>query len=395
MSKRKLFTEYCTGCGLCKSVRGTTFNENEKGYIEPILYEKDELFCSKVCPASGYALKNYQNGTIWGVYKSCALGWSTDEKVRKGASSGGVLTSICCYLLEHGIVDGIIQTRRSSNDIRKTETVISYTKEDVLSCMGSRYTVSSPLMNLSELLSEREKYAFVGKPCDVSALRIYINEENPKMKEQIKYLLSFFCAGMPSLDANNRLVKELGGVNLSDCVNLQYRGNGWPGLATLTMKNGSKQQMDYETSWMKILGRDVRKICRFCADGTGELADIACGDAWYLGDNGKPDFAERPGRNVIFARTEKGDSLLKEVALSGNLMLEVFDPDLERLRNMQPLHYSRKASLLAYKMALRLCGREYPNYRNNILNRFSKGFTLKQKVLRFCGTVKRVMKGKI
>ncbi len=395
MKKLKLFTEYCTGCGLCKSVRGTAFNVNDKGYIEPILNKKDEAFCAKVCPASGHALKKYQDGTIWGTYKSCNLGWSADEKIRKGSSSGGVLTSICCYLLEKGIVDGIIQTRRANDDIRKTETVISYTKEDVMSCMGSRYTTSSPLMNLVELLREGKKYAFVGKPCDVSALRIFMNEENQKIQEMVKYLFSFFCAGMPSIDANNRLVKALGGERLSDCKDLQYRGNGWPGYATLTMKDGSKQQMDYETSWMTILGRDVRKICRFCADGTGELADISCGDAWYLGCNGKPDFTERPGRNVIFARTEAGASLLRETELAGCVDLETFDPNKDQLRKIQPYHYTRKASLIVYKWALRACGRVCPNYDNKKLRYFAKGFPLKQKAFRFIGTVKRVLKGKI
>ena len=395
MTSNKLFSEYCTGCGLCKFVQDVQFEENVKGYIEPHLSEEDISFCAKVCPASGNALRNYQNGTIWGIFKKCTLGWSADESVRKGASSGGVLTSLCCYLLEKGVVDGIIQTRRASDDIRKTETFVSRTKEDVLSCMGSRYTTSSPLINLKELICEGEKYAFVGKPCDVSALRIYLQEVNTKMSEQIIFLFSFFCAGMPSIDANNRLVKMLGGNDMKECVDLQYRGNGWPGFATLTKKDGTNQKMDYETSWMKILGRDVRKICRFCADGTGELADIACGDAWYLDENGRPDFTERLGRNVVFARTEIGLALLNEVELAGYVVTDPFDPDKDGLRKMQPYHYTRKASLYVYKWALKLCGRKYPIYDNKKLNKFAKDFSMKQKVLRFGGTVHRILQGKI
>ena len=146
---------------------------------------------------------------------------------------------------------------------------------------------------------------------------------------------------------------------------------------------------------MTILGRDVRKICRFCADGTGELADISCGDAWYLNENGKPDFTERPGRNVIFARTEKGEELLKEVIKDGKIETISFDPDIEGLCKMQPYHYTRKASLQVYKWALLFCGRKFPNYESKKLAMFAKGFSLKQKILRFGGTVQRVLKGTI
>ena len=261
--------------------------------------------------------------------------------------------------------------------------------------MGSRYSTSSPLMFLNEMIQPGERYAFVGKPCDVSALRVYMEEIRPELKASIIYLFSFFCAGQPSILANNQLVTALGGNNLNDCSDLQYRGNGWPGYATLTLKDGTRHQMDYETSWMKILGRNVRKCCRFCADGTGELADLACGDAWYLGDDGKPDFADRPGRNVIFARTETGDALLKDVEKAGFLKLEPFNPDRDGLRKIQPYHYTRKASLLVYKKALGLCGRIFPLYDNKKLSQFAKGFSVKQKILRFGGTIHRVIKGTI
>ena len=391
----RTFSDYCTGCGLCHTLLGLSFAEDNKGYMYPNLQGADESLLRKVCPASGNALKNYQDGTTWGIYKKSFLGWSANEYVRKESSSGGVLTSLCCYLIEKKIVDGIIQTRKDSKDIRKTETIVCRSKEDVLSCMGSRYTASSPLMNLRDLMKDSEVYAFVGKPCDVSALRLYMEEARPQLKQQIKYLFSFFCAGQPSLEANNRLIMSLGGENLKNCKDLQYRGHGWPGYATLIKKDGTCHQMDYETSWMKILGRDVRKICRFCADGTGELADISCGDAWFLNSLGKPDFSERPGRNVIFARTEVGLELLKEVSVKGIINTKDFDVEKGCLQKMQPYHYTRKASLLTYKWALTLCGRAFPIYDNKKLSSFAKGFPIKQKILRFGGTIQRVIKGMI
>ncbi len=395
MTSKTVLSQYCTGCGLCSQIEGVSFSRDKREYLVPELDNVDISIMSKVCPASGHALHSYQDGTIWGQVNKAFLGWSSNEEIRKKSSSGGVLTSLCCFLLDKKIVDGIIQTRRSVVDIRQAETIVSKTIEDVLSCMGSRYTTSSPLKELNSYIEEGKRYAFVGKPCDVSALRIYMEEFRPELKKQIIYQLSFFCAGQPSLGANNKLIESLGGNSLEECVDLQYRGNGWPGQATLTKNDGTFQQMDYETSWMKILGRDVRNSCRFCADGTGELADISCGDAWYLGVNGKPDFTERKGRNVIFVRTDIGNELIKDAIGNKIIITENFDIEEGQLKRMQPYHYTRKASLYCYKWALWVCGKSFPNYDSKKLYQFSKGFPLKQKIIRFGGTIQRVIKGTI
>ena len=44
-------------------------------------------------------------------------------------------------------------------------------------------------VTIPETIEEIGKYAFVGKPCDVSALRLYLEEINPKQKSQIKYFI--------------------------------------------------------------------------------------------------------------------------------------------------------------------------------------------------------------
>ena len=91
----KLYTEYCTGCGLCKSMCGVPLVEDSKGYLAPCLNQGMDHFCSIVCPASGNALNNYQNGTIWGEHRGVFLGWSTNHSIRHDSSSGGVLTTLC------------------------------------------------------------------------------------------------------------------------------------------------------------------------------------------------------------------------------------------------------------------------------------------------------------
>lgn len=386
----KICQEYCTGCGLCASVNETKFKKDNKGFLYPQLEVRDIDLCKVVCPAAGNAVNNHLDGTTWGKFISCYLGWSSDETIRFEASSGGIITALCIFLLEEKFVDAIIQVKRDFENQMKTVTVVNTSEKEILKCTGSRYTTSEPLMKIKTLIEKDKKYAFVGKPCDVSALKMLQLSKKERWTDQIEYMFSFFCAGQPSEKANKKLLNELGCNTVKDIKDFSYRGNGWPGFATVSLKNGKKAKMEYEKSWMTILGRDVRKCCRFCADGIGEMADISCGDAWHLTADGKPDFKEAAGRNVIFSRTEKGDILLQKLINKKKITVEKFDPEIDKLRRSQPYHYNRKASLSSLKLAMKLCRREFPLYSNKKLSKFAQNYPVKDKVLRFAGTIKRV-----
>lgn len=161
MDKISVYKEYCTGCGLCKSINRVVFNEDSKGFMYPELSAEDMAFCKNVCPAGGKALRDYQDGNIWGKIENSYYGWASNKDVRYRASSGGVLTALCLFLLDKGYVDGVIQTKRDPLDVRKTITCISSTREEIIGCAGSRYTSSMPLSNIKQIAVEGKKYVFV------------------------------------------------------------------------------------------------------------------------------------------------------------------------------------------------------------------------------------------
>lgn len=246
----------------------------------------------------------WQKNTLYPQWRECVT-WSSDQQLRFSASSGGTITAISEYLLSKKLVDEIIHTCVSKQNQIKTEYTKSKRVEELRDKTGSRYTVSSPLIELLQCISPEKKYAVVGKPCDILVLRRYL-EVHQELNKNIIYLISFFCAGVPSENANRKLLDHLK-TNEQECRHLTYRGEGWPGFATAIDDNGNKHSMSYNDSWGKILGRDINKFCRFCMDGIGEFADISCGDAWYMEEDGTPDFNEHDGRNITFSRTKKGD----------------------------------------------------------------------------------------
>ncbi|MGN0473414.1 MAG: Coenzyme F420 hydrogenase/dehydrogenase, beta subunit C-terminal domain [Lachnospiraceae bacterium] len=390
MSKRAI-REYCTGCGLCQSVCRTKLEKDDNDFLSPVITEDNISFLEKVCPAAGKPSNKLDKSAIWGKNEVVLLGWSSDSKIREQASSGGVLSALCCMLLSEGIVDGIIQTK--AVDVYRTETVVSTREEEVLECMGSRYSVSSPLCNIKQLVVPGKHYAFVGKPCDVASLRTYL-DENEELNEQIRYLFAFFCAGIPSASAQRKLLSTLK-CEKDECQSLQYRGNGWPGYATAVSKKGEVSRITYNESWGNILGRDVKKACRVCFDGIGELADIACGDAWYIDNEGKPDFSEHEGRNVIFARTQSGHELIQRAKELKVVETEQYADYEKELPIIQKYQYERRAAMRAMLFALRICGKSAPHYNREQLKAYSRKLSFKKKFKRFTGTVKRNLKGKM
>ena len=130
-------------------------------------------------------------------------------------------------------------------------------------------------------------------------------------------------------------------------------------------------------------------------DGIGELADIACGDAWYLSNDGKPNFSEGKGRNVIFARTKVGDALLKEAMKKKYIELTTYDNYSDNLKQIQKYQYDRRVTMHSMLAAMKLMGRTVPNYNRTVLKKLSKNGTVEQKAKRFIGTIKRIKQGKL
>lgn len=381
------YDKYCTGCGLCESIGVCDLIKDNKGYYHPSFQNS---LLEKICPISGVQSYKLYADNIWGKSKSVYLGWSNNKDVRNRASSGGILTEVASYLLTSNKVDCVIHVGADSENPTKTKVFYSTSADDIILHSGSRYCISSPLSELYKL-EENKKYAFIGKPCDVVALRNYM-EINPTMKEKIIYLLSFFCMGVPSENAQDELLEKL---NCKKCKSLQYRGNGWPGFTTATDDDGGIHQMTYDDSWGKILGRDLMPACRFCIDGIGEMADISCGDAWYLTNDNKPDFTEHDGRNIVFGRTKTGDELLNEVKKAGNISLNIYDDYKRELKLTQKSQFNRRRELKYRVYAMKWLLQPHPVYDKKILNDYSKDLSVKRKIEIVLGTIKRIIRRKI
>lgn len=336
-------TQLCLGCGICQAL-GKEYNYQveltKSGFYCLRLPTERNLMTEKnilsVCP--GINLVNENNKTPWGTHLEAYNAWAKDETIRYRGSSGGVITALCCYLLEQKTVDGILQIGKSKNHVLFNELHISKTRDEVISNSASRYAPAKGFSNILHILeSSTETYCLVGKPCDIAAIKRLITLY-PAYKERIKYFISIFCAGMPSYNATLKLLAQNhpGGI-LPET--LRYRGNGWPGTFKAEYADKTSIEISYHDSWGKTLGRNLLFRCKICPDGIGLSADIAIGDAWRT-TNGYPDFSDRPGESFVLIRTAKGSELLKQAC--HNNVVECIELNVERLAEMQPVQYQRR-----------------------------------------------------
>ena len=388
----KRISEYCSACGLCQGKGYAELKFND-GLLKPNMNVDNTDFFESVCPITGSV---YEIQPEWGEFEKVYVGYSNDPDIRHMASSGGVITSLASYLLDKKLIDGVIHTGKDTDKPWRTKTYCSTTPKEVVDRCGSRYTQSMPLADIFNLTEYGKRYIYIGKPCDVLALTNYFKLDK-EFASRFICTISFFCAGAPSENAQMRLLKELD-CKPEECIELRYRGDGWPGYATAVNRSGTKTQMTYNDSWGKILGRDIRKSCKFCMNGTGEPADISCGDAWYSKADGTPDFTEGDGRNIIFTRSDIGEKLFEEAVSAGYITASDYSNELGNFKTIQKFQYERKATMMQKCLALKVMFRTAPAYKISSLMRVSgaaEGVPFKRKLSIFLGTIKRIVKGKI
>jgi coenzyme F420 hydrogenase subunit beta len=363
------------------------------GYLRPQVLkdlspQEDELVAS-TCPGLGLRQENSEgeNHVIWGPVLKARVGHATDPDLRFHASSGGVLSATLVYLLQSKAVDYVVQTAVSPESAVQNATVESLDRSSVYDAAGSRYSPSAPLSNVCRQLQKPGRFAFVGKPCDVAALRA-LGRHDPRVAEKIPFVISFFCAGVPSLKGTNEILARLG-VNDDEVAEFRYRGDGWPGATRVTTRDGRTMQMSYAEAWGGILSRHLQFRCKICPDGSGGFADMVCADAWYGDDKGYPAFAESEGRSLVITRTRKGEDLVLQAQDAGYITLS--DVDIGEVARMQPFQARRKMLIVSRLAALALLARPRPHYQGLSLIRAARMAGLRDTSKSFLGMLKRLL----
>lgn len=364
--------------------------EMRYGFKRPILRNalppKIDDKIKTICPSSTIRLDPKNTGdAFWGAIHGIWKGYSTQLDLRFKASSGGAVSAIALHLLHAGEVDGIWHTGADPKNLIGTKSTTSRSSEDVMSNAGSRYAPSSPLEKIEPALAGEHRYVFIGKPCDVSALRA-LAKIDARVDKTFPWMLSFFCAGVPSQRGAEELLSRMK-LKKERLLEFRYRGHGWPGHAMARTRSGHEARLDYRTAWGDVLTKHVQTRCKICPDGVGMQADIVCADAWNILPDGTLDFSENPGQSLIIARSLRGKDVIEKMIQNGSLFATVFD--VSQLPIIQPGQYFRKTVVQARLTAMRICGLKVPKFVGFRLGTLSRHASLLVRARNMLGMMRR------
>jgi len=362
----------CIGCGLCQSVAGkdvVKVVKTSRGYEQPVVIgELDHGTVDKIydtCPGTrieGLPENLIEADThidnVWGPWRRMTRAYASDSEQQHIGATGGVLTALGIYLLKSKRVDFILHAKSSTRDPSFGDRQLSFSKADVIESAGSRYGPTATLIDIGEVLDRNQAFAFIGKPCDVAALRNYARHDS-RVDELVKYWLCMVCGGFGTPASTQAFYKRID-IEPEEVTLLRYRGYGCPGPTRVETRDTVK-----EVHYLDFWGDDESMWalpfrCKVCPDGIGEAADIAASDTWVGGSPNRVDSETDPGVNAIIARTRAGEELIAAAVTDGALNIE-YDIAPDDMSIYQPHQMHKKYAAWARHQGLADEGRIKPD----------------------------------
>ncbi len=395
----------CIGCGLCQSVAGedrVRVIKTSSGYLHPVIEGEldhdtvDRIY--EVCPGTrieGLPQRLVEPDTrhdnVWGPWRRMVRAWAGDPEIRFEGSTGGVLTALGQYLLTSGRVEFILQVKTSATEPSFGDPTLSFTEADVFEAAGSRYGPAAALTDIGAALDRGQPFAFIAKPCDVSALRNYARQDD-RVDQLVRYMLVMVCGGFGTPQGTINFYQRVG-IDPERVTGLRYRGRGCPGPTRVETGDEAQEfhYIDYwgedETTW------SLPFRCKICPDGIGEAADIAAADTWIGGGPNRVDSVDDPGTNALIARTRAGEELIAAAAEAGALTLE-YDIPPDTMSLYQPHQVNKKYAVWARHQGLRDAGRIVPHTERLRIEELAQDLPEETNAFQRNGTRRRIEIGK-
>lgn len=398
--------QLCTGCGACAYLEPNRFrmvNSLEFGN-RPIAKKnacRESFEGLEACPGASLDRERLQGNRDsafvaelfreWGPILSVWEGSAADVNIRFAGSSGGAASALALYCLEALGMEGVLHAAANDEMPFLNKTVLSKSREELLTRTGSRYAPASPAEGLNLVDDSEGQFVFIGKPCDAAAVQ-NIRISRSRLNEKLGLVISFFCAGVPSTNGTIELLRAQGIGDPAKVTSLRYRGNGWPGNWVAEYRDESSRNhsasLNYDDSW-GFLEKYRQWRCYICPDHTGEFSDIAVGDPWY-----RQIEPGESGSSLLVARTQLGYKIITAAHEAGYINLDRKDHSL--LPRSQPNLLKTRSALWGRLITLRLMNAAVPRYSGfGLLNSWLKHSSALEKFRSISGTIKRILKRKL
>ena len=323
----------CVCCGACVSeapIGAMRMALDRKGRAyHPVVDEPAQVTGRgpefEVCPGVGLPIDSL-SAELFGAdlatdlklgrYRLATAARCSDPNILRRASSGGTMTGIALYLMEHGLVDGatVVEMVYDQPGGPKSTVRIATTPEQLRRGQGSKYCPTSTNLLVCECMERGGKYLFIGAPCQVGSLRL-AQRLHPQLRETFPLTMASFCGGFRDFRFTDWLIRKHG-LDPEAVEYFQYRGSGQPGKMVARTGDGREASEPYPM-YMQYCPVPTLRRCVYCIDGTGLLADFACGDAWLE----RYEKDEHPW-SIVLARSQRAEAAVNEMTEAGKLVLD-------------------------------------------------------------------------
>ena len=312
----------CSGCGLCEivcPVHAVKMRYNKKGFLYPTIQKEKCIncgLCEKRCPVENISV----------AYPiTCYAGVNLNPKTKEKSSSGGMFAALAEYILEHGGVVFGAAIVPKGNIVTVKHTMIK-DKAELKILQGSKYVQSDarecyPLVK--QQLLDGKKVLFSGTPCQVSAIKSYLENEYENL-----LLVDLICHGTPSTLHWEESLQEkiISGERISE---VSFRGpDGYmQGKIEIETKEHQirKEKYNFENDHycaMFLAGDSYRESCYQCQYARLERSgDITIGDFWGFEKIYNQDQLEKSsgislknGISLVSVNTEKGQHICDAIS---------------------------------------------------------------------------------
>jgi len=325
--KRLPNDDFCTGCGVCKSVCPASciqMEYNKEGFRVPVTdYVKCNNcdMCRDACPLS--SKRNISK------VEKCYAVQNKDDNVLNNSSSGGVFKLLAENILKK---NGIVYGAGFLHNVLKHLRISSL--EDLEILQKSKYVESDLgdiFTSVKEDLEKNTLVLFSGTPCQVLGLSKFLNKTYDNL-----ILVDLICHGVPSAKVFKKYLEfcENSVEAKIKEVNFRYKKYGWAPLNfRVTFENDDEiVEEASENIFMKgfLKNLTLRKSCYNCpANNFRSKSDITLGDYWtvkYIHE----EFSDNKGTSAVILKTEKALNLFAEI----KDFVKYVESDLEYLSNV-------------------------------------------------------------
>lgn len=308
----------CTGCFGCQNVcafGAISMPLDSEGFYKPLVDDSKCTECDvcvKRCPVINYTNPNQGN-------PECYAGWSMDDSIRMGSSSGGVFSELARHVIEKesGVVFGV----RWNDGV--VEHACTETIEGLVQLRGSKYLpshVGDAYNQVKRYIKDGRKVLFVGVPCQVAALRNIVKSDN-------LILVDLACLGVPSISVYRKYIAERFKDRVITHTKFRSKTTGWKTYSVeywhddeLVESNiNSDDTFFYGFSPECLYDNQACYECKFNA--IPRCGDITLADYWGV----PKEFDSPKGVSAIFVNNDKSSRFL------ANVEIDLFPQPLERI----------------------------------------------------------------